>query len=421
MTSSHDQDSSVPLGESVTVEDIDAAAERIADGIYRSPCPPSIPLSELTGCDVFCKLDLLQRTGSFKERGARNALLLLNESQKNSGVIAASAGNHALGLAYHGKLLKIPVTVVMPRFAPLVKVATCRRLGATVLLHGETFEEARQHAVELASENGLRLIHGFDDVEIIAGQGTTAVEILEDVPDADAIIVPTGGAGLLAGVAIAAKARRPDIKIIAVEAAAAASFTASFAAGKPVDAPVRPTLADGLAVGRVGERAFALAAPRVDRVVTVDEQLLSLAVLRLLELEKTSCEGAGAAALAAIMGASGQDLKGLKVVLLLCGGNIDPTVLHRVIDHGLAVDGRLWRFTATVSDRPGGMARLTQVIADAGASVLEINHDRAFSGPEVFSTTVEVTVETADQDHIDALNKQLHEAGFGVVPATGCH
>ncbi len=421
MISNHDQNSSVPLDESVTIEDIDAAAERIADGIYRSPCPPSIPLSELTGCEVFCKLDLLQRTGSFKERGARNALLLLNESQKNAGVIAASAGNHALGLAYHGKLLKIPVTVVMPRFAPLVKVATCRRLGATVLLHGETFDEARQHAVELASENRLRLIHGFDDVEIIAGQGTTAVEILEDVPDADAIIVPTGGAGLLAGVAIAAKARRPDIKIIAVEAAAAASFTASLAAGKPVDAPVRPTLADGLAVGRVGERAFALAAPRVDRVLTVDEQLLSLAVLRLLELEKTSCEGAGAAALAAIMGAAGQDLKGLKVVLLLCGGNIDPTVLHRVIDHGLAVDGRLWRFTATVSDRPGGMARLTQVIADAGASVLEINHDRAFSGPEVFSTTVEVTVETADQDHIDALNKQLHEAGFGVVPATGCH
>ena len=419
MTANHDHEFSVPLAESVTVKDIDAAAERIASGIYRSPCPPSVPLSELTGCDVFCKLDLLQRTGSFKERGARNALLLLNVSQKKSGVIAASAGNHALGLAYHGKLLKIPVTVVMPRFAPLVKVATCRRLGATVLLHGETFEEARQRAVELASENGLRLIHGFDDVEVIAGQGTTAVEILEDVPDADAIVVPTGGAGLLAGVAIAAKARRPDIKIIAVEAAAAASFTASLTAGKPVDAPVRPTLADGLAVGRVGERAFALAAPRVDRVLTVDEQSLSLALLRLLELEKTSCEGAGAAALAAIMGEAGQELRGQKVVLLLCGGNIDPTVLHRVIDHGLAVDGRLWRFTATVSDRPGGMARLTQVIANAGASVLEINHDRAFSGPEVFTTTVEVTVETADQEHINALGKQLREAGFGVVPTTG--
>ena len=173
-------------------------------------------------------------TGSFKERGARNALLLLDESQKKRGVVAASAGNHALGLAYHGKLLKIPVTVVMPRFAPLVKVATCRRLGANVLLYGETFEEARQRATDIASGDGLRLIHGFDDAEIIAGQGTAAVEILDDVPDADAIVVPTGGAGLLAGVAIAAKARRPDIKIIAVEAAAAASFTASLAAGKPV-------------------------------------------------------------------------------------------------------------------------------------------------------------------------------------------
>ena len=420
MTPNHDDDKSLPLSESVTAQDIHDAAERIADGIYRSPCPPSIPLSELTGCDVFCKLDLLQRTGSFKERGARNALLLLDESQKKRGVVAASAGNHALGLAYHGKLLKIPVTVVMPRFAPLVKVATCRRLGANVLLYGETFEEAWQRAIEIASRDGLRLIHGFDDAEIIAGQGTAAVEILEDVPDADAIVVPTGGAGLLAGVAIAAKAQRPDIKIIAVEAAAAASFTASLAAGKPVNAPVRPTLADGLAVGRVGDRSFALAAPRVDRVLTVDEQALSLAVLRLLELEKTSCEGAGAAALAALMGEAGQELKGRKVVLLLCGGNIDPTVLHRVIDHGLAVDGRLWRFTATVSDRPGGMAKLTQVIADAGASVLEINHDRAFSGPEVFSTSVEVTVETADHDHIQALRERLHEADFGVISATGC-
>ena len=207
--------------------DIFDAAERIAGGIYRSPCPPSVPLTELTGCDVYCKLDLLQRTGSFKERGARNALLLLDESQKKRGVVAASAGNHALGLAYHGKLLKIPVTVVMPRFAPLVKVATCRRLGASVVLYGETFEEARQRSIEISSCDDLPLIHGFDDAEIIAGQGTAAVEILEDVPDADAIVVPTGGAGLLAGVAIAAKAQRPDIKIIAVEAAAAASFATS--------------------------------------------------------------------------------------------------------------------------------------------------------------------------------------------------
>ena len=304
-----------PLAESVTPADIEAAAERIAGGIYRSPCVPSIPLSELTGCEIFCKLDLLQRTGSFKERGARNALLLLDESQQARGVVAASAGNHALGLAYHGSLLDIPVTVVMPRFAPLVKVATCRRLGATVLLEGETFEDARQRAVEMSEADGLRLIHGFDDAEVIAGQGTMALEVLEDVPDADAIVVPTGGAGLLAGVAIAAKAVRPGIRIISVEAAAAASFTASLAAGKPVMAPVRPTLADGLAVGKVGERSFVLASSRVDRVLTVSEEALSLAVLRLLELEKTVCEGAGAAALAAVMGEAGQELAGRKVVL----------------------------------------------------------------------------------------------------------
>ena len=413
-----DQIPSGPLAESVAPADIDAAAERIAGGIYRSPCPPSIPLSELTGCEIFCKLDLLQRTGSFKERGARNALLLLDQAQQARGVVAASAGNHALGLAYHGKLLDIPVTVVMPRFAPLVKVATCRRLGARVLLEGETFEDARKRAVELAAD-GLRLIHGFDDAEVIAGQGTAALEVLDDVPDADAIVVPTGGAGLLAGVAVAAKARRPNIRIISVEAAAAASFTASLAAGRPVEAPVRPTLADGLAVGKVGKRAFALAAPQVDRVVTVDEQALSLAVLRLLELEKTVCEGAGAAALAAVMGPLGQELAGRKVVLLLCGGNIDPTILHRVIDHGLAADSRLWRFTAHVSDRPGGIARLTAAIADAGASVLEIKHDRAFSGPDVFSTTVEVTVEAADRDHVTRLYQQLRDGGFQVIPSTG--
>lgn len=414
----HDHEQDIPLSESVTPDDIDAAAKRIAAGIYRSPCPPSIPLSELTGCEIFCKLDLLQRTGSFKERGARNALLLLDESQRARGVVAASAGNHALGLAYHGSLLGIPVTVVMPRFAPLVKVATCRRLGATVLLQGETFEDARQQAVEMSQAKGLRLIHGFDDAEVIAGQGTVACEVLDDVPDADAIVVPTGGAGLLAGVAIAAKSRRPGIRIISVEAAAAASFTASLAAGKPVTAPVRPTLADGLAVGKVGQRSFALASHRVDRVLAVSEEALSLAVLRLLELEKTVCEGAGAAALAAVMGEVGHELAGRKVVLLLCGGNIDPTILHRVIDHGLAADGRLWRFTAHVSDRPGGMARLTAAIAAAGASVQEIEHDRAFSGPDVFSTTVEVTVETADRDHISRLYRGLQEEGFHVVPAT---
>ena len=402
----------------VTLDDVRQARERIRSGLQRTPCPASIPLSEATGAEVYCKLDLLQRTGSFKERGARNALLLLDENQRRRGVVASSAGNHGLGLAYHGRLLDIPVTVVMPRFAPLVKVTTCRRLGARVILEGETFDDARRLAVELAAAERLERIHGFDDPRVIAGQGTMALEILEDVPDADAIIVPTGGAGLLAGVGIVAKTLRPGIRLIAVEPAAAPSFGASLAAGRPVQVPILPTLADGLAVGRVGDTAFALAAPLVDQVVTASEAAVALAVLRLLELEKTVVEGAAAAALVPLLGGDCPDLAGRKVVILLCGGNIDLTILDRVIDHGLAADGRRWRFTTQISDRPGGIARLTAAIAAAGASVREIVHDRAFSGPDVFRTAVDVTVETADREHVAALAERLQADGFTVTPAT---
>jgi len=400
----------------VTIADVRAAADRIRGRVLRSPCPRSIPLSELVGADVSCKLDLLQRTGSFKERGACNALLLLDDAQKARGVVAASAGNHALGLAYHGRLLGIPVTVVMPRFAPLVKVATCRRLGARVILEGDTFDDARRLAAEIAARDGLNRIHGFDDPRVIAGQGTMALEILEDVPDVEAIVVPTGGAGLLAGVSLVAKAHDPRIRIVAVETAAAPSFGASLAAGVPTQVPIRPTLADGLAVGRVGDLPFSIAAPLVDRVVTVDEEALSLAVLRLLELEKTVVEGAGAAALAAVLGGRCPELVGRRVVLLLCGGNIDLTILDRVIDHGLVADGRRWRFEVRISDRPGGIARLTAVIAAAGASVREIVHDRAFSGADVFSSGVEVTVETAGHDHVAALAAALAADGFTIRP-----
>jgi threonine dehydratase len=239
-----------------------------------------------------------------------------------------------------------------------------------------------------------------------------ALEVLEDVPDAEVIVVPTGGAGLLAGVATVAKARAPSIRIVAVEPAAAPSLSASLAAGHPVAVPVRPTLADGLAVGRVGDAAFPIAAPLIDHVVTVGEEALALAVLRLAELEKLVVEGAGAAALAALLAEGCPDVRGRRVVLLLCGGNIDLSILGRVIDHGLAADGRLWRFTTRVTDRPGGIARLATVIAEAGASVLEIAHDRTFSGPDVFSVRVAVTVETADRAQIDALAAALAAAGF---------
>jgi threonine dehydratase len=400
----------------LSLQDITAARARIADGVYLSPCPRSIPLSEICGCEIFCKLDYLQRTGSFKERGARNALLLLSQAERERGVIAASAGNHALGLAYHGSLLGVAVTVVMPRFAPLVKRTTCRRLGANIILHGDSFRQAREHAQQLAREQGLAYIHGFDDPAIIAGQGTIGLEILEQVPDVDAIVVPVGGGGLIAGVSLAVKSLRPETQIIGVEPRGAASFSLSLAAGKPVEAQVQSTLADGLAVGKVGDLAFSIAQGRVDRVVTVDEEMLSLAVLRLLELEKSVVEGAGGAPLAAFLAGELNDLAGKRVVLILSGGNIDPMIVSRVIEKGLVADGRLCRFIARVSDRPGGLAKLTQLIAESDASIKDLSHDRVFSGPDLFAVDVLCTVETANHQHVEELCRRLNQAGFAVIP-----
>ena len=381
-----------------------------------TPCPESIPLSEITGARIFCKLDNLQRTGSFKERGARNALLRLSKKQQKLGVVAASAGNHALGLAYHGQLLGIPVTVVMPDYAPLIKVSTCRRLGARVVVQGRDFAEARAGADALADREGLAYIHGFDDPAIIAGQGTMALEILEQVKDADAIIAPIGGAGLIAGLAVAAKALRPRLKIIGVESMATASFTAALKAGRPVTIPRRATLADGLAVLKVGDNAFKLARSRLDRVVRVSEDWIALAILRMVEREKIVVEGAAAAPLAAMMAGLLPELRGKKVVLAVCGGNIDPSVLSRVIEKGLVHDGRLARFTVTISDRPGGLSELARVIASCGASVKDIEHDRAFSGPDVSAVNVICTVETRDHEHIRELHRALRRAGFARVP-----
>jgi threonine dehydratase len=399
----------------VTLAAIRAARRRISGGVVVTPCPESIPLSEMTGARIFCKLDNQQRTGSFKERGARNALLRLPARQKKLGVIAASAGNHALGLAYHGQLLGVPVTVVMPDYAPLIKVSTCRRLGARVLVAGRDFAEARAEADRLVAAEGLTYIHGFDNPDIIAGQGTMALEILEQVRDADAIVCPIGGAGLIAGLGVAAKALRPRLKIIGVESMATASFTAALKAGRPVTIPRRATLADGLAVLRVGDNAFALARRHVDRVVRVQENWIALAILRMVELEKTVVEGAAAAPLAALMAGLLPELRGRKVVLAVCGGNIDPAILSRVIEKGLVHDGRLTRFTAHISDRPGGLAELTRVIAASGASIKDIAHDRAFSGPDVSAVNAVCTVETRDHAHIRVLHRELRRNGFPLL------
>jgi threonine dehydratase len=395
----------------ITFADIEAARERIKGAVYYSPCRLSIPLSELTGMEIFCKLDNLQRTGSFKERGARNALSQLSAEQKKRGVIAASAGNHAQALAYQGRLLGVPATVVMPRYAPLMKVNNCQKLGANVVLHGEDFGEAKTYAHEIAAEKGLAYVDGYDDPAIIAGQGTMGLEILEQVPDVDAMIVPVGGAGLLAGVALAVKTRKPSARIIAVEAENVASFSAALEAGKPTRIALHPTLADGLAIPQVGNNAFEIAQPRVDEAVIVNEEQIALSILRVVELEKGVVEGAAATPLAACLSGKLRNLTGKRVVLLLCGGNIDPNVLSRVIERGLVADGRLCRFSAVISDRPGGLADLAAQIAAAGASVKQVVHDRAFAGSDVSAVHVLCTVETRNHEHLTELRENLRAHG----------
>jgi threonine dehydratase len=395
----------------ITFKDIEAARERIKGAVYYSPCPPSIPLSEITGMEIFCKLENLQRTGSFKERGARNALAQLPADQQKRGVIAASAGNHAQALAYQGKLLGIPATVVMPRFAPLVKVSNCQKLGANVVSHGKDFGEAKAHAHELAKEKGLAYIDGYDDPAIIAGQGTMGIEIIEQVPDVDVVVIPVGGAGLLAGVALALKTLRPQTKIIAVEAENVASFSAALESGKPTRTALHPTLADGLAIPQVGANGFEVARSLVDLTITVTEEQIAIAILRIVELEKGVVEGAAATPLAACLSGKLKEFAGKRVVLLFSGGNIDPNVLSRIIERGLVADGRLCRFTAVISDRPGGLADLATQIAAGGASIKQVVHDRAFGSADVSNVQVRCTVETRNHEHLAQLRAQLKSHG----------
>lgn len=396
----------------VTISDIQAAAKRIEGGIQRTPTLRSDWLSPLVGFDLFLKREHRQGTGSFKERGARNALMLLDDAQKQMGVIAASAGNHALALASHGKQLGIPVTVVMPIFAPMIKIENCRGFGANVILHGDHIGECFEHAQTLVASQGLTYINGYDAPDIIAGAGTIGSEMLEQVNDLDAIVVPVGGGGLIAGIALAVKSTHPHIDIIGVEPVNAASFAAAIQAGKPVPAKVIPTLADGLAVPCVGANAFAVGSPLIDEMIAVTEQEVALAILRLAEMEKAVVEGAGAVGVAAALAGKLDRYKNKRVATVLCGGNIDTTMLGRIIQRGMAVDGRLCRFSAHISDRPGGLAAFTQMLADQDASVIDIAHDRVFGGDEIASVSVECQVQTRNHQHIHELRDRLNEAGF---------
>jgi len=387
-------------------EDISAAAYRIKDGIINTPCDRSHMNSDL-GLEMYFKKDYMQFTGSFKERGARYTLKKLSAEQRAIGVIAASAGNHAQALAYHGGQLDIPVTVVMPIVAPIMKVENCKKYGANVIIHGENIGESRTHALKIAAKRGFMYVNGYDHPNILAGQGTMGLEILDQVPDVDAIVIPVGGGGLIAGVALAVKTMKPDVLIIGVEPEACPSFKTALEVGRAVQVPTQASLADGLTVPTVGVNALATGGPLIDKIVTVSEAWISIAILRLIELEKAVVEGAGATGLAAVMAGLLPELKDKKVVLPLCGGNIDTTLLGRCLDRGMAADGRLITFNVVVSDRPGGISDLAKLISSVGVSVKDIVHERAWVKTSAFAVEVKILAETRNRRHSRELFKML--------------
>jgi threonine dehydratase len=400
----------------ITFTDVEQARARIRDQIYLSPMPYSETISRMTGNRVFFKLDNLQITGSFKERGALNRLLTLTEDQSRPGVIAASAGNHGMAVAFHSQRLKIAATIVMPVQAPLIKVSRVRQYGAQTLLHGSDYDGAFSEAQRLAREKGLTLVHGFNDPAVVAGQGTVGLEIYQQNTEIDTAIVPIGGGGLIAGVALALKSLKPGIKIIGVQAEALPSMKAALQNGKPIRVPPALTIADGIAVREVGDTPLALVEKYVDEIVTVTEGEIANAVLLLLEIEKTVAEGAAAVSLAALIN-NRPSLREKNVALVVSGGNIDVNLVSRIIEKGLIQDGRMTRFSVIISDRPGNLARLTQCVAELGANILQIAQQRGFGQMAIGETEVDLVLETTGKDHIEKIRKELTGDGFHIKSA----
>ncbi|HVO19568.1 MAG TPA: threonine ammonia-lyase [Anaeromyxobacter sp.] len=397
----------------VTLADIEAALARIRDRVYASPCARSETLSRLAGVDAHLKLENLQMTGSFKERGALNRLLLLSEAERQRGLIAASAGNHAQGVAYHAGRLGVRATIVMPETTPIIKVASTRAHGARVVLHGGSYDEAHAEARRLEQAEGLAFIHPFDDPGVVAGQGTIGLELLDQVPDLEAVVVPVGGGGLICGIGAALKARRPGIRVVGVQSELLPSLQVALEAGQPVILDPAQSLADGIAVKRVGDLTFTLARQVVDEVVTVSEEEIASAILYLLEREKTVAEGAGAVAVAALMHHRLPVLVGKRVVAVVSGGNIDVNLVARVIERGLVKDGRLVRISVALLDKPGQLARVSSIVASHRANVIEVHHTRAFAS-RFGDTTLQLTLETRGPEHVQEILRALRERGYAV-------
>ena len=397
--------------EPVSLSSIQAARARIGDAIHVSPCQLSHHLSQLTGLPLHLKLENLQRTGSFKERGALNKLLTLSETERKRGVIAASAGNHAQGVAFHAAARGIRAQIVMPLATPQVKVAATRSYGAEVILHGASYDEACEEALRRRVEEGRTFIHPFDDPEVIAGQGTIALELLEQVPDIEAVVVPIGGGGLISGIACALKETDPKIRVIGVEPEKLPSMLRAREAGAPITIAAEATIADGIAVRRAGDLTLPMVSRYVDEIVTVDDEEIASAILMLLEQEKTLAEGAGAAALAAVV-QSKTNLRHRRTVVLVCGGNIDVSLLAKIIERGLVKDGRLLRIRVYLQDRPGALLSLTQILARERANIVETLHNRAYYGVSLSETVIDVKLETRGATHITAISHALREAAF---------
>ena len=395
----------------VTLSEIHTAMGRIRDSIYLSPCARSEDFSQLTGNSVYLKLDNLQRTGAFKERGALNKLLTLTPEERSRGVIAASAGNHAQGVAYHAGRHGIRAQICMPLTTPLTKVSATRGYGADVILHGANYDEAYEEALQRSRRDHLTLVHAFDDDAVIAGQGTLGLEILQQQPEIEVIVAPIGGGGLIGGIACAVKETNPKVEIFGVQPARLPSMKVAIAEGHPVTLSPAATIADGIAVRRAGDRTLPLVQKYVDDIVTVDEEEIANAILLLLEREKTLAEGAGAAAIAALLNHKLQ-LAGRKVAVLICGGNIDVTLLSRIIERGLVKDGRLVRLRVHLPDYPGALHKLTGILAQHRANIVETSYDRAYYGVNLGDTAIDITMETRGPDHIAELLSALGAAGY---------
>ena len=392
-----------------TFADIELAAARLSGQVLNTPCVESRTLSSLTGAQIFLKFENLQYTASFKERGACNKLAQLTPSERQRGVVAMSAGNHAQGVAYHAQRLGVRATIVMPRFTPGVKIERTRGFGAAVVLHGDTLDESRSHALELAREQGLVLVHPYDDEDIVAGQGTIGLEMMRAVPELDTLVIAVGGGGLIAGIAVAAKAIKPSIDIVGVQTS---RFPGMVNAIKGTLHPQgSSTIADGIAVGTPGVIATAVIKDLVSDMLLVDEGDIEQAIVMLLEIEKTLVEGAGAAGLAALLKYP-ERFAGKKVGLVLCGGNIDPLLLASIIERGMVRAGRLARITVSVRDVPGALAKITATVAAAGANIDEVHHQRAFTLLAAQSVEIELVIQTRGREHIQEVLAALAAAGF---------